>query len=180
MSCQYTILYSSIILACLGSGGSRFTTATLGANQYDTTKHQNIFFNWFFVTLYAGYVASSTAIVYIQDNVSWGWGFGICLAANVVSLAIFLLENRFYRLDKPKGSPFTSLARVLVATARKRLARVQVGSDEGCYYYGDQDHRVGMPVVDRIMLTKSFRYVLCFNHLYFVLLCSTFVLLLIF
>ncbi|KAA0033941.1 protein NRT1/ PTR FAMILY 2.7-like [Cucumis melo var. makuwa] len=158
---QYTILYSSIILACLGSGGSRFTTATFGANQYDTTKDQNIFFNWFFVTLYAGFVASSTAIVYIQDNVSWGWGFGISLAANLIALAIFLLGNRFYRLDKPIGSPFTSLARVLVATTRKSLARVQVGSDEGCYYYGDQDHRVGRLVVDELMLTKSFR---CLNR----------------
>ncbi|KAE8653225.1 hypothetical protein Csa_019613 [Cucumis sativus] len=78
---QYTILYSTIILACLGSGGSR--------------------------------------------------------------------------------SPFTSLARVLVATTRKRLTRVQVESDEGCYYYGDhQDHRVGMPVVDGVRLTKSLR---CLN-----------------
>lgn len=158
---QYTILYSSIILASLGSGGSRFTTATLGANQYDAIKDQNIFFNWFFVTLYAGFVASSTAIVYIQDNVSWGWGFGIGLAANVVSLAIFLLGNRFYRLDKPRGSPFTALARVLVAAARKRLARARstVGSDDGCYYYGE-DHHVGKLVVDGV-LTKSFR---CLNR----------------
>ncbi|XP_038896056.1 protein NRT1/ PTR FAMILY 2.7-like [Benincasa hispida] len=151
---QYTILYSSIILACVGSGGSRFTTATLGANQFDTIKNQNIFFNWFFVTLYAGFVASSTAIVYIQDNVSWGWGFGICLAANVLALAIFLLGNRFYRLDKPRGSPFTALARVLVANARKRLAGVPLTSDNGCYYYGEDQ------VVDGV-LTKSFR---CLNR----------------
>ncbi|KAL4010935.1 hypothetical protein IC575_027958 [Cucumis melo] len=82
---QYTILYLSIILVSLGCGGSHFTTATLGANQYDTIKNQNIFINWFFVTLYAGFVASVTAIVYIQDSVSWGLGFGICLAANAIS-----------------------------------------------------------------------------------------------
>ncbi|XP_038895447.1 protein NRT1/ PTR FAMILY 2.7-like [Benincasa hispida] len=158
---QYTILYSSIVLACLGSGGSRFTAATFGANQYDTIKDQNIFFNWFFVTLYAGFLASSTAIVYIQDNVSWGWGFGIGLAANVIALAIFFLGNRFYRLDKPRGSPFTALTRVLVATARKRLARVPstAGNDDGCYYYGE-DHHLGKLVVDG-ELTESFR---CLNR----------------
>ncbi|XP_031735981.1 protein NRT1/ PTR FAMILY 2.6-like isoform X2 [Cucumis sativus] len=158
---QYTILYISIILASLGCGGSRFTTATLGANQYDTIKNQNIFINWFFVALYSGFVASSTAIVYIQDNVSWGWGFGICLATNIISLAIFLIGKRFYRLDKPRGSPFTALARVLVANALKRLDRAPSSTerDNGCYYQG-KDHHLRNQAGDGV-LTKSFR---CLNR----------------
>lgn len=156
---QYSILYLSLILAALGAGGSRYTTATLGANQHDNLKDQNIFFNWFFVTLYGAFLVSSTAIVYIQDNISWGWGFGISLASNAIGLAIFLLGTRFYRLDKPRGSPFTTLARVLVAASRKRLTTplsTTAGNDDG-YYYGEE-HHVGKVVVDGV-LTKSFRYV---------------------
>ncbi|XP_022964645.1 protein NRT1/ PTR FAMILY 2.7-like [Cucurbita moschata] len=158
---QYSILYLSLILAALGAGGSRYTTATLGANQHDNIKDQNIFFNWFFVTLYGAFLVSSTAIVYIQDNISWGWGFGISLASNAIGLAIFLLGTRFYRLDKPRGSPFTTLARVLVAASRKRLTTplsTTAGNDDG-YYYGEE-HHVGKVVVDGV-LTKSFR---CLNR----------------
>ncbi|XP_022159218.1 protein NRT1/ PTR FAMILY 2.7-like [Momordica charantia] len=133
---QYTILYLGIVLASIGVGGSRFTL--------DIVKDQNVFF-----TLYAAFLASSTAIVYIEDNVSWGWGFGISLAANVVGLAIFLLGNRFYCSHMPRGSPFTTLAQVLVAAARKKLSRLP-GSDD--YYYGEE--HVGK-VMDGV-LTKSF------------------------
>ncbi|XP_022156163.1 protein NRT1/ PTR FAMILY 2.7-like [Momordica charantia] len=154
---QYAILSLGIILASIGVGGTRYTLATVGANQYDVVKDQNVFFNWFFFTLYAAFLASSTAIVYIQDNVSWGWGFGISLAANVIGLAIFLLGNRFYRRDMPRGSPFTALARVLVATARKRLSRLPWPATSDGYYYGEE--HVGK-VMDGVP-TKSLR---CLNR----------------
>ncbi|WVZ01558.1 hypothetical protein V8G54_027627 [Vigna mungo] len=66
---QNAILYGGIALCALGFGGARFTTASLGANQFNETKHHDIFFNWFFLTLYIASVVSFTAIFYIQDNV---------------------------------------------------------------------------------------------------------------
>ncbi|XP_022158584.1 protein NRT1/ PTR FAMILY 2.7-like [Momordica charantia] len=155
---QYAILSLGIILASIGVGGSRFTLATLGANQYDVVKDQNVFFNWFFFTLYAAFFTSTTALVYVEDNVSWGWGFGISLAANVIGLAIFLLGNRFYRLDMPRGSPFTTLARVFVATARKRSPRLPCPMGSDGYYYGEEP--VAGKVVDGVP-TKSFRCLNC-------------------
>ncbi|OMO71175.1 Proton-dependent oligopeptide transporter family [Corchorus capsularis] len=117
---QFLVLYGGIALAAMGVGGTRFTLATMGANQFQSAQHQATFFNWNFFTQYTAAVVSSTAIVYIEDNVGWAWGFWICAAANFLALAIFLLGNRFYLHDKPQGSPFMSIARVPVAAFKKR------------------------------------------------------------
>ncbi|KAE8734443.1 Glyceraldehyde-3-phosphate dehydrogenase-like family protein [Hibiscus syriacus] len=126
------VLYSAITLASIGTGVVRFILAALGANQFDNPKDQGSFFKWFIFTIYAVGVVSSTGIVYVEDNISWGLGFGICAAFNFVGLLIFLLGNRFYRHDKPQGSPYTSLARVIVAAIRKRKLLV---SSESKYYH---------------------------------------------
>ncbi|KAJ9159985.1 hypothetical protein P3X46_025430 [Hevea brasiliensis] len=133
---QYGVLYRALSLASLGVGGTRFTIATMGADQFDQPNHQAIFFNWYFLTLYLGSIISYTAIIYIQDNISWSLGFGICVIANAISLAVFLLGKRFYRPSKPKGSPFMSIARVVVAAIRKR--KMLSGNCQGLdYYHGD-------------------------------------------
>ncbi|BAT91932.1 hypothetical protein LR48_Vigan05g183400 [Vigna angularis] len=129
---QYAILYGGIALCALGFGGARFTTASLGANQFNEAKHHDTFFNWFFLTWYVASVVSFTAIFYIQDNVSWAWGFGICSVATFIGLIILLLGYRFYRLHKPQGSAFLDLARVLVASIRKWKS--QLSSTPKDYY----------------------------------------------
>ncbi|KAH0659676.1 hypothetical protein KY290_029238 [Solanum tuberosum] len=118
---QYVVLYAAIALTTLGSGGTRSTLSTIGADQLaDKPRDQGIFFNWFFFFWYSASVVSSTAIVYVEDNVSWKAGFFICAASNIVALLIFLMGSRFYTKFKPEGSPFTSLARVVVASITKR------------------------------------------------------------
>lgn len=150
---QLAILFTSITLASIGSGGTRFTLATIGANQFDKPKNQATFFNWFFFTLYVASVVSATVIVYVEDNVGWKWGFALCVIANLFGLAIFLSGTRFYRFDKPQGSPYIGLARVIVATTRKRNLRTS--SDESKdYYYG----HVGLTDVVAAAPRKSFRY----------------------
>ncbi|OMO67541.1 Proton-dependent oligopeptide transporter family [Corchorus capsularis] len=98
--------------------------------------------------------AASTALIYVQDSISWGLGFGICAAANFVALAIFLAGYKFYRYDKPKGSPFTAMVRVLVAAVRKSGVKVSSKSED---YYHDEhdgtDYKV-MPATPK----RSFRF----------------------
>lgn len=139
---QYAVLYGGIALCAIGFGGARFTTASLGANQFNEAKHQDIFFNWFFLTWYIASVVSFTGIFYIQDNVSWAWGFGICSVANLVALVILLLGYRFYRLDKPQGrSAFLDLARVLVASIRKWKSKLSSTTKD---YYSAKDEMLSM------------------------------------
>ncbi|KAK9283829.1 hypothetical protein L1049_012083 [Liquidambar formosana] len=149
---QYAVLYAALALAAIGLGGTRFTLATMGANQFDKADHRGIFFNWFFLSLYMANVISLTAIIYIQDNVSWAIGFGICIVANVIGLAVFLLGKRFYRHIKPEGSPFTSIARVIVASLRKRKMLGNFDSQD--YYHGSS----GTSKMPYRTPTESFRF----------------------
>ncbi|XP_027926930.1 protein NRT1/ PTR FAMILY 2.6-like [Vigna unguiculata] len=138
---QYAILYGAIALCALGFGGARFTTASLGANQFNEAKHQDTFFNWFFLTWYMASVVSFTGIFYLQDNVSWAWGFGICSVATFIGLIILVLGYRFYRLDKPQGSAFFDLARVLVASIRKWKSQLSSATKD---YYSSKDEILPM------------------------------------
>ncbi|XP_073134013.1 protein NRT1/ PTR FAMILY 2.7-like [Henckelia pumila] len=131
---QLVVLYLGLALSSLGNAGTRFTIAPMGADQFDTPEDQSVFFNWYIVTMYTATIVSSTAIVFVEDNVSWTLGFGLCVGANVIGLAVFLSGRRFYRLVKPKGTPFKSLACVIVAAFGKRRMLLSEKSED--YYHG--------------------------------------------
>ncbi|KAF3782666.1 Solute carrier family 15 member 1, partial [Nymphaea thermarum] len=112
---QYAILYVSLAVVCVGIGGSCFTMATFGANQFEDPKRQETFINWFFMALYVATILACTVVVFVQDTVGWAWGYGICLAANAICIVIFLIGKWYYKEVKPQGSPFTGIARVVIA-----------------------------------------------------------------
>ncbi|EYU18886.1 hypothetical protein MIMGU_mgv1a026356mg [Erythranthe guttata] len=144
---QFAILYLGLALASLGTAGARFTIAPMGADQFDSSKHQGIFFNWYIFTMYSATVISSTAIVYVQDNVSWAWGFSLCAMANVFGLVVFLSGSRFYRIVKTQGSPFKSLAQVIVGAINKRRMVLSDKSED--YYHGlheDRSHKTAAKI----------------------------------
>ncbi|CAL9247533.1 unnamed protein product [Arabidopsis halleri] len=150
---QLGILYASLALVIIGSAGTRFTLAAAGANQYKKPQEQGRFFNWFFVSLYTGAIIGTTAIVYTQDNVSWKLGFGLCAAANLISFIVFIAGKRFYKHDKPLGSPYTSLIRVLVAATMKRKAVIS-SKDEDYHHNGLKKEAK----TSTTMPSKSFRF----------------------
>lgn len=144
---QYGVLYMALGFVSIGFGGTRFTTATMGADQFDESNDTEIYFNWYFCAFYVANAISLTAIIYIEDNVSWTIGFWICVASNIVGMILFLSGKNFYRQIKPKGSPFTSIARVIVAAVRKR--KVSLRNKE--YNYDINDTSSTTP-------SDSFRY----------------------
>ncbi|CAH8267542.1 unnamed protein product [Arabidopsis lyrata] len=97
---QLGVLYTAITLGSVGAGGLRFTLATAGANQYEKTEDQGSFFNCFFFTWYLAASISVTAIVYTEENISWSFGFGLCVAANLLGLMVFISGKRFYKHEK--------------------------------------------------------------------------------
>ncbi|EFH52004.1 hypothetical protein ARALYDRAFT_905737 [Arabidopsis lyrata subsp. lyrata] len=146
------ILYAALALVTAGTAGIRVALASAGANQYDKPRHKGTFFNWYFFTVNTGAIISATSIVYTQENASWKLGFGLCAAANLISFIVFISGKRFYKHDKPMGSPFTSLIRVLVAAILK--IKAVISSKEEDYHRElekDGKTSVGMP-------SKSFRF----------------------
>jgi peptide/histidine transporter 3/4 len=135
----------------------------MGANQFEAAADRDVFFNWYFIFFYASSVLGATVIVYVQDTVSWTLGFGISCAASVVGLAALLVGARYYRQPAAQGSPFTGLARVIVAAVRKRKVNV-VASQELKFYNGlgrsDADSKTDDCVLSP---SDSFRYEKCLS-----------------
>ncbi|KAG5598815.1 hypothetical protein H5410_030185 [Solanum commersonii] len=85
-----TILYAALALAYLENRGAHFTIGSMGVNQFHKPNHHAIFFYWYTHALYTSNAIDSTVLLYIEDNVTWVLGFAICVALNILELAIFL------------------------------------------------------------------------------------------
>ncbi|KAL6505725.1 hypothetical protein OROHE_023104 [Orobanche hederae] len=141
-SSQLAILYASLLLTALGSGGIRPCVVSFGADQFDENDPKQKtttwkFFNWYYFCMGASILVANTVIVYVQDNVGWGWGLGIPTVAMFFSIAAFVIGYPLYRKMDPAGSPFTRLAQVCVAAFRKRKVEAVAGSDRTGLYEND-------------------------------------------
>ncbi|CAM6096456.1 unnamed protein product [Calypogeia fissa] len=122
---QLAILYVGIYLIALGNGGIKPNISSIGADQFDETepkekKQLSHFFNWYYFCVSIGSLLSVTVIVYLEDNIGFGWGFGIPTGIFAVAIVMFIAGAPLYRFKAPGGSPITSVAQVLVAAFRKR------------------------------------------------------------
>lgn len=138
---QQAILYISLLLAALGSGGIRPCVVAFGADQFDETDpKQNTktwnYFNWYYFVMGVSFVVAVTVLVYIQDNVGWGLGLGVPTIAMFISVVTFIGGYPLYRNLNPSGSPFTRLVQVMVAAYRKR--KLPMVSDPKLLYQNDE------------------------------------------
>ncbi|KAH9295089.1 hypothetical protein KI387_038677, partial [Taxus chinensis] len=136
---QYAILSLYFAFSICGSGGVNFISSAFGADQFDKEtadgmKKIQAFFNWYYFGLYSSVIVATTVIVYIQANVSWALGFGICAALTGISVVLFFSGTKLYNRIRPQGSPFTALAQVIVACVTKRHLELPSNPDD--YYYG--------------------------------------------
>ncbi|GLT34470.1 hypothetical protein SLA2020_089800 [Shorea laevis] len=126
---QLAILYTSLLFGALGSGGIRPCVVAFGADQFSGTDPKQVtrtwkYFNWYYFVMGASMLVAVTVLVYIQDNVGWGWGLGIPTVAMFLSIIAFIIGYPLYQHLDPSGSPFTRLLQVAVAAFRKRKLAV--------------------------------------------------------
>ncbi|XVE91415.1 hypothetical protein REPUB_Repub01dG0007600 [Reevesia pubescens] len=131
---QLAVLYLSLLLAALGSGGIRPCVASFGADQFieeDPRQPKKTwrYFNWYYFALGVAILSASTVLVYIQDNVGWGWGLGIPTITMALSIFVFLIGYSLYRHLDPAGSPYTRVLQVSIAAFKKRNAPLISDSD---------------------------------------------------
>ncbi|KAJ6821508.1 protein NRT1/ PTR FAMILY 5.2-like [Iris pallida] len=129
---QLGAFFAGLYILALGTGGTKPNISTIGADQFDDfdpgeRRHKLSFFNWWLFSIFVGTLFANTFLVYLQDNVGWTIGYGIPTLGLIVSVAIFLVGTPYYRHRLPQGSPFTKMARVIAAAARKW--RVPIPSD---------------------------------------------------
>lgn len=134
---QYAVLFIGLYLIALGTGGIKPCVSSFGADQFDDTDSKEkvkkgSFFNWFYFSINIGALISSSLIVWIQENVGWGWGFGIPAFFMGIAIASFFSGTPIYRFQKPGGSPITRMCQVVVAAFRK--CNVNLPEDSSILY----------------------------------------------
>ncbi|WVY92890.1 hypothetical protein V8G54_031978 [Vigna mungo] len=131
------ICFLALYLIALGTGGIKPCVSSYGADQFDDTdpvekEHKSSFFNWFYFSINIGALIASSLLVWIQDNVGWGWGFGIPAVTMAIAVVSFFSGTRLYRNQKAGGSALTRISQVVTASIRKY--RVEVPSDKSLLY----------------------------------------------
>ncbi|CAN6703367.1 unnamed protein product [Malus baccata var. baccata] len=135
------VFFVALYILSVAEGGQKPCVQTFAADQFDENTPEEIkvkssFFNWWYLGVVFGATSATLGVVYLQDNIGWGLGFGILAGVLVVSLVSFLLGTKRYRKQMPPGSPFTMVVQVLVAAARKWHVNKALNSE--CVYYGDE------------------------------------------
>ncbi|KAG8387045.1 hypothetical protein BUALT_Bualt03G0212200 [Buddleja alternifolia] len=122
---QLVLLYTALYTIALGGGGIKSNVSGFGSDQFDPSnpkeeKAMIYFFNRFYFCISIGSLFAVTVLVYIQDNVGRGWGYGISAGTMVIAVAILLCGTTLYRFRKPQGSPLTVIWKVLCLAWKKR------------------------------------------------------------
>ncbi|KAK3015295.1 hypothetical protein RJ639_006933 [Escallonia herrerae] len=126
---QMAFLLTGFSFLTIGAGGIRPCSLPFGADQFNPATESgkrgiNSFFNWYFFTFTFALMVSVTGIVYVQSNVSWAVGLAIPTCLMFMSVVLFFLGSKLYVKVKPKGSPFTSLAQVVVSATKKQRLKL--------------------------------------------------------
>ncbi|GAB4827374.1 hypothetical protein Ancab_034260 [Ancistrocladus abbreviatus] len=140
-----TIFFMALYVVAIGDGGHRPCLQTFAADQFDEEteeerKAKSSFFNWWYLGIVIGATSAVIGVVYLEDNIGWTTGYAILTGVEAVALGVFVFGSRFYRRQRPVGSPFTTVAQVVVAAARKW--RVKEGNRDwsACY---EEDGKCG-------------------------------------
>ncbi|XP_039128986.1 protein NRT1/ PTR FAMILY 3.1-like [Dioscorea cayenensis subsp. rotundata] len=155
---QLFFLYISLLLTCIGSGGIRPCVSSFGAHQFNLAgpkmEHQKrTFFNLYFICMRFATGVALIVVVYVQDNVGWGWGLNIPTICMFVSIVIFVAGHSFYIKTEPNGSPLTRLAQVVIASIRKR--NLVVNPNESNFLYQNKDLDAGISTSGMLLHTNK-------------------------
>ncbi|KAI3464330.1 hypothetical protein Pfo_020993 [Paulownia fortunei] len=126
---QIIFFFFSLYLVALAQGGHKPCVLAFGADQFDEEdqkerKAKSSFFNWWYFCMCASVSVGILGLNYIQDNLSWGLGFGISCIVMCLALILFLLGNGTYRfrMQIDERNPFVRIGRVFIKAARNRQA----------------------------------------------------------
>ncbi|KAI4967161.1 hypothetical protein ZWY2020_030228 [Hordeum vulgare] len=81
------------------------------------------FFSWFYLCVSFGPIISGVFLVWIQQNISWGLGFGIATACILLAFAAFVLATPVYKRRCPPARRSRASARSSPPRARRSASR---------------------------------------------------------
>ncbi|KAG5520378.1 hypothetical protein RHGRI_033077 [Rhododendron griersonianum] len=130
---QEILFFFSLYLVAVALGGHKPCVLAFGADQFDgqdseESKSKSSFFNWWALGVISGPTVALLFLNYIQDNLSWGLGFGIPCISMVIALVVFLIGTRTYRytIKSQEKNPFFRIGKVFAKAARNWQASSSV------------------------------------------------------
>ncbi|KAM0881194.1 hypothetical protein ACQ4PT_033084 [Festuca glaucescens] len=144
------MLYSALYTIAAGAGGLKANVSGFGSDQFDARdpreeRAMTFFFNRFYFSISLGSLFAVTVLVYVQDNVGRGWGYGVPAAVMVAAVVVLAAGTPRYRYRRPQGSPLTVIGRVLWAAWRNRRVPCPADASE---LHGF--HEAKVPHTDRL------------------------------
>ncbi|KAL5834168.1 hypothetical protein ACOSQ4_013665 [Xanthoceras sorbifolium] len=153
------MLYASLSLLALGSGGVRGSLAPLGADQFDQKNPKEAvalasFFNYLLLSTTIGATIGVTGIVYVSTEKAWYLGFFISTVTAFVGFLVVAIGKPFYRIQPPAQSPLTKIAQVIVVAFKNRKISVPQNPEE-LFEINEKDR---VSTEERISHTNQFRW----------------------
>ncbi|XP_010264468.1 PREDICTED: protein NRT1/ PTR FAMILY 5.1-like [Nelumbo nucifera] len=158
---QIAFFYSSLYIIAVGAGGTKPNISTFGADQFDDfNPHEkelkDSFFNWWMFSSFLGALFATLGLVYIQENVGWGLGYGIPTVGLLLSLFIFYLGTPNYRHKcRRTKSPARGLVQVLTTALANRKSKLP---SDPLQLYELEPHHYVITGKRRVHHTPAFRF----------------------
>lgn len=105
----------SLLLISVGTGGIKANVSPLGADQIENegTIIVQRFFDWFYWFIQLGSFLAYTAVVSVQQEVSFFYGYVITASSIFLAIILFITGRKRYIIQPHKGSYMTDTCKII-------------------------------------------------------------------
>lgn len=105
----------SLLLISVGTGGIKANVSPLGADQIENEGSTVVqrFFDWFYWFIQLGSFLAYTAVVSVQQDVSFFYGYVITASSIFVAIILFVSGRNYYVIQPHKGSYIADTCKII-------------------------------------------------------------------
>lgn len=119
----------SLLLISVGTGGIKANVSPLGADQIENEGPVIVqrFFNWFYWFIQLGSFLAYTAVVTVQQEASFFYGYVITALSMFLAIMLFISGRKYYIIHPHKGSYLTDTLKIIWEGLKKIRCRAGEG-----------------------------------------------------
>ena len=123
ISSKEGFLAVSLVLIAIATGGIKANVGLIGADQVQDEGPEMVqkFFNWFYWFIQVGSLIAFTAVVYVQQQISFFYGYLITAVSIACATILLVIGRKHYILHPPEGSYLADTLRIIGGGLRDKL-----------------------------------------------------------